>query len=182
MNMALKTTIHEGRPTVLSREIMRLLSDMNEEFVRCVAGTETQPVGLFRSSPSPPADPVDALTIPIRFGRFQRSPESLSEIIVKTANDYWVVGKRSEQREFYVVLLKKDATLLDVQGTHCNFENTTLGHHRPTTHAPARALVGRGPPLTLHPACARLDRIPSQRKSSGYRQRSLAASSWTERV
>ena len=41
MNMALKTTIHEGRPTVLSREIMRLLSDMNEEFVRCVAGTET---------------------------------------------------------------------------------------------------------------------------------------------
>ena len=91
--------------------------------------------------------------MPTRFGRFQRSPESLSEIIVKTANDYWVVGKRSEQREFYVVLLKKDATLLDVQGTNCRFENTTLGHHRRTTHAPTRALVGRGQSLTTHAPC-----------------------------
>jgi len=45
-----------------------------------------------------------------------RSPEQLSEIVAKSANDYWVVARRSEQREVYVVLHKKDATLLDVQG------------------------------------------------------------------
>jgi hypothetical protein len=34
MNMALKTTMLEGRPTTLSREVMRLLTDLSDEFAR----------------------------------------------------------------------------------------------------------------------------------------------------
>jgi len=38
----------------------------------------------------------------------------LNEICIKTATDYWIVGRRSEQREFYVIISKKDATLIDI--------------------------------------------------------------------
>ena len=34
MNMALKTTINEARPTTLTREIMRMLSDICDELNR----------------------------------------------------------------------------------------------------------------------------------------------------
>ena len=34
MNMALKTTMHEGRPTALSREVMRLLAELHDEMTR----------------------------------------------------------------------------------------------------------------------------------------------------
>lgn len=38
------------------------------------------------------------------------------EIIVKTMNDYWIVGKLSGQREFYVALQQKSASLIDISG------------------------------------------------------------------
>ncbi|KAF5280704.1 hypothetical protein FQR65_LT15014 [Abscondita terminalis] len=38
------------------------------------------------------------------------------ETIVKTMNDYWVVGKVSNLREFYVVLQHKNASLIDISG------------------------------------------------------------------
>ncbi|XP_074648417.1 vacuolar fusion protein CCZ1 homolog [Tubulanus polymorphus] len=34
------------------------------------------------------------------------------ETIIKTCSDYWVVGKRSDQREFYVVIYQKNANLI----------------------------------------------------------------------
>ncbi|XP_025235509.1 vacuolar fusion protein CCZ1 homolog B isoform X1 [Theropithecus gelada] len=47
------------------------------------------------------------------------------EIIVKAMSDYWVVGKKSDRRELYVILNQKNANLIEVNGkrgqeTLCN--------------------------------------------------------------
>lgn len=39
-----------------------------------------------------------------------------SETIVKTMNDFWVVSKVSNSREFYIVLQQKNASLIEVNG------------------------------------------------------------------
>ena len=44
-----------------------------------------------------------------------RSEED-GETIMKTAGDYWVVAKRSDQREFYIILHNKSANLIEVNG------------------------------------------------------------------
>ena len=36
------------------------------------------------------------------------------EIVVKAMSDYWVVGKKSDQRELYVILNQKNANLIEV--------------------------------------------------------------------
>ena len=36
--------------------------------------------------------------------------------MVKTASDFWVVGKKSEQREFYVVINQRSANLIEING------------------------------------------------------------------
>ncbi|XP_062573305.1 vacuolar fusion protein CCZ1 homolog [Saccostrea cucullata] len=41
------------------------------------------------------------------------SPED-GEIIVKTSTDNWVVGKKSDQREFFVVINQKNANLIEI--------------------------------------------------------------------
>lgn len=42
--------------------------------------------------------------------------KNAGETIVKTMNDYWVVGKMSNCREFYVTLQQKNASLIDISG------------------------------------------------------------------
>ncbi|XP_012878855.1 PREDICTED: vacuolar fusion protein CCZ1 homolog [Dipodomys ordii] len=44
---------------------------------------------------------------------FTRADED-EEIIVKAMSDYWVVGKKSDQRELYVILNQKNANLIEV--------------------------------------------------------------------
>lgn len=39
---------------------------------------------------------------------------STSETIVKTLNDYWVIGKISNSREFYIVIQHKNANLIEI--------------------------------------------------------------------
>nr|XP_023019873.1 vacuolar fusion protein CCZ1 homolog [Leptinotarsa decemlineata] len=39
---------------------------------------------------------------------------STGESIVKTMNDYWVIGKTSNSREFYIALQQKNASLIDI--------------------------------------------------------------------
>ncbi|KAH0511861.1 Vacuolar fusion protein CCZ1-like protein [Microtus ochrogaster] len=46
-------------------------------------------------------------------GDFTRADED-EEIIVKAMSDYWVVGKKSDQRELYVILNQKNANLIEV--------------------------------------------------------------------
>ncbi|KAL6047213.1 hypothetical protein STEG23_021898 [Scotinomys teguina] len=44
---------------------------------------------------------------------FTRADED-EETIVKAVSDYWVVGKKSDQRELYVILNQKNANLMEV--------------------------------------------------------------------
>lgn len=39
-----------------------------------------------------------------------------SETVLKTTNDYWVVGKMSNAREFYVAIQHKNANLIEING------------------------------------------------------------------
>uniref|UniRef100_A0A8C4TAX3 CCZ1 homolog, vacuolar protein trafficking and biogenesis associated n=1 Tax=Erpetoichthys calabaricus TaxID=27687 RepID=A0A8C4TAX3_ERPCA len=48
------------------------------------------------------------------------------EIIVKTMTDYWVVGKKSDQRELYVILNQKNANLIEVNGKQPIRETSTV--------------------------------------------------------
>ena len=36
------------------------------------------------------------------------------EVIKKTRNDYWIVGRKSDQREFFVILNHRHATLIEI--------------------------------------------------------------------
>jgi len=49
------------------------------------------------------------------------------EVIVKAMTDYWVVGKKSDQRELYVILNQKNANLIEVNGRS---DVTALRHAR----------------------------------------------------
>ena len=50
-------------------------------------------------------------------GCLSRSQED-GETMMKTTNDFWVIGKRSDQREFYVILHQKNANLIEISGMH----------------------------------------------------------------
>ena len=47
---------------------------------------------------------------------FSPLASSDGETIVRTATDCWVVGKKSDQREFYVVLNQKNANIIEING------------------------------------------------------------------
>lgn len=42
------------------------------------------------------------------------------EIIIKTMSDYWVVGKLSNLREFFVVIQQKGASVIEIEGIYVN--------------------------------------------------------------
>ncbi|KAG8319934.1 vacuolar fusion protein ccz1 [Homalodisca vitripennis] len=49
------------------------------------------------------------------WGNFNAGNPS-AETIVKTTSDYWVVGRLSNAREFYVVIQHKNANLIEISG------------------------------------------------------------------
>jgi len=42
----------------------------------------------------------------------------LSEVIVRTAEDTWIVGKKSDQRELFVIFDQKNANLMDINSEY----------------------------------------------------------------
>lgn len=40
------------------------------------------------------------------------------EIIIKTPDEYWITGKSSNDREFYVIIQEKNANLKDIAGMY----------------------------------------------------------------
>lgn len=48
------------------------------------------------------------------------------EIIIKTISDYWVVGKLSNLREFFVVIQQKSASIIEIDGGYNIFYATEL--------------------------------------------------------
>lgn len=49
-----------------------------------------------------------------------RSKEA-GEIIIKTMSDYWVIGKLSNLREFFVVIQQKSASIIEIDGGYSIF-------------------------------------------------------------
>lgn len=45
---------------------------------------------------------------------FEKATECVTELMVRTQNDGWVVGRKSDQREFYVIFDQKNANLLEI--------------------------------------------------------------------
>jgi hypothetical protein len=43
------------------------------------------------------------------------------EIIIKTMSDYWVIGKLSNLREFFVVIQQKSASIIEIDGKYNTF-------------------------------------------------------------
>lgn len=40
------------------------------------------------------------------------------EIIIKTISDYWIIGKLSNLREFFVVIQQKSASIIEIDGEY----------------------------------------------------------------
>ena len=47
---------------------------------------------------------------------FDRMPDA-TEITTRSPSNYWIVGKRFEDREVYMIVSRKDSTLVEVEGT-----------------------------------------------------------------
>lgn len=96
MNLALKTSI-KRKGQIISREYMKILNDMHTDFEKYAC--------LF------PQWPVRAMYSPTN-----RSSENITELMVRTQDDGWIIGRKSDQREFYVIFDQKNANLLEVNG------------------------------------------------------------------
>jgi len=44
---------------------------------------------------------------------FERSPESVCEVMLKLSSDGWIVGRKSDRRELFVVIEGRSANLID---------------------------------------------------------------------
>ncbi|KAG9069798.1 vacuolar fusion protein ccz1 [Linnemannia hyalina] len=49
---------------------------------------------------------------------FDRMPDA-TEITTRSPSNYWIVGKRFEDREVYMIVSRKDSTLVEVEGMRC---------------------------------------------------------------
>lgn len=58
---------------------------------------------------------------------FTVSPEE-SEIILKTEGDCWVVGRQSDQRQFFVILNQKNANLIEINDEIRRLSSTHFGN------------------------------------------------------
>jgi len=45
---------------------------------------------------------------------FEKAPENLSEVLIRTQNDRWIVGRKSDQREFFVIFDHKNSLLIEI--------------------------------------------------------------------
>jgi hypothetical protein len=94
MILALRTSLTKN--TDLSPSTMDLIDGMHADFEECA--------------------PPDSSTI--LSGSFcSSSADGLCELLVRTNTEKWIVGRRSEQREFYVIFdNSKNANLGDING------------------------------------------------------------------
>ncbi|GJQ77233.1 hypothetical protein Trydic_g14902 [Trypoxylus dichotomus] len=60
------------------------------------------------------ACPRDSMKIIADMNSRKASLDYAGDVIVKTMNDYWVVGRLSNLREFYITIQQKNANLIDI--------------------------------------------------------------------
>jgi len=64
------------------------------------------------------------------------------ETFVKTMSDCWIVGRKSDQRELFVILNQKNANLIEIDG-ECSFtEETPVVYHLFYMGKPVRSRFG----------------------------------------
>jgi hypothetical protein len=51
----------------------------------------------------------------------KQQPSIPSEVLIRTAGDRWLVGRKSDQREFYVFFDSKSSNLLEINGKNCDY-------------------------------------------------------------
>ncbi|KAL6054761.1 vacuolar fusion protein ccz1, variant 2 [Balamuthia mandrillaris] len=47
---------------------------------------------------------------------FEKSTDDISELMARTQSDGWIIGRKSDQREFYVLFDNRNANLLEING------------------------------------------------------------------
>lgn len=55
------------------------------------------------------------------------------EIIIKTTDEYWITGKSSNEREFYVIIYQKNANLNEIAGNNFIISNFSFQHKHSAT-------------------------------------------------
>lgn len=117
MNLAEKSTIHMRKTASVSLtsvhpDLMKILGDINSDFARYLPSQDCASMHqiIFQND-------LLFIFLNILFSSlvFLRV-DADEEIIVKAMTDYWVVGKKSDQRELYVILNQKNANLIEVNG------------------------------------------------------------------
>jgi hypothetical protein len=43
-----------------------------------------------------------------------RSPDKVSEVLIRTQTDKWIVARKSDQREFYVIFDPKNTNMVEI--------------------------------------------------------------------
>jgi len=59
---------------------------------------------------------------------FKKSTDNSSEVLVRTANDRWIVARKSDQREFYVLFESKTAHLIEINDEVKKLSTTYFGN------------------------------------------------------
>ncbi|EGG16583.1 hypothetical protein DFA_09130 [Cavenderia fasciculata] len=60
---------------------------------------------------------------------FESNPENITEATVKTQNDRWIVGRKTDSREFYVIFDTKSTSLLEINEEMKNIASVMLKNH-----------------------------------------------------
>lgn len=93
MNLAIKTSIKQ-KQSFSQTVINKIINDIHADFERYGRCSEY--------IPSPEIS--------------NRSPENINEVMIRLNNDAWIVGRKSDQREFYVIIDNTHANLSEVNG------------------------------------------------------------------
>lgn len=102
LNLAYKSTIHlDNRRcsnVLTTPEVLRIITDINNDTKRCVKLGSTW------------SNNYNVL--------YNYRLKETGEIVIKTMSEYWVVGKLSNLREFFVVIQQKNASLIEIDGRY----------------------------------------------------------------
>lgn len=141
----MNVTICRKLDTVLGPQMSKLASDIGEQYTKRVStlNNTTDPVFKYvyfnhmnlaqqttvhidLQKRSGVNIPTDILRLLGDINADLTRDDEDGETMVKTTSDYWVVGKKSEQREFYVVINQRSANLIEINDEVKRLCNTYL--------------------------------------------------------
>jgi len=110
LNLAYKSTIHlDNRRcsnVLTTPEVLRIISDIYNDTNKYIPFLKEVIVV-----------PKNCILITYLIIRLNEA----GEIIIKTMSDYWVIGKLSNLREFFVVIQQKSASIIEIDGKYNTF-------------------------------------------------------------